>query len=64
MKQPIRLALVVGLWGAMSRQVCAQTESRVGVDADPPTELAEPDSLEVIKGFGLAKIMEPDGKMH
>jgi hypothetical protein len=62
MKQTIRLAVVVGLWGAMSHQVCAQTEPRM--DTDPPTELAEPDSLEVIKGFGLAKITEPGGKTH
>lgn len=58
MKHVLRLVLLVGLGAAWAAPAAAQSSE------EPPTEAAAPDSLALIKGFGLATITEPNGQTH
>jgi hypothetical protein len=58
MKHPLRLWLLGALGAALALPAAAQAPD------EPPTETAAPDSLALIKGFGLAEITEPNGQTH
>lgn len=65
MKQLLRLLLVSGLWLSLGRPASAQVAAdELRPDTDSSVGLNAPDSLEVMKGFALAKITEPTGKTH
>jgi hypothetical protein len=58
MKHALRLIILGALGAELAGPAAAQAPD------EPPTETAAPDSLALIKGFGLADITEPNGQTH
>jgi hypothetical protein len=58
MKHLLRVVLLGALGATLARPAAAQ------VPDEPLTEGAAPDSLDLIKGFALADITEPNGQTH
>ena len=63
MRKPVRFLLIGALSVAGSLTAKAQAPADAS-EADSLGIASEPDSLRLVKGFGLARITEPGGKTH